>query len=64
MKKKKRIKWENIMIILISIGGLILLRDFITLATSRIGYTRLGIVSVTGVLVFLKVCIEELVYED
>ncbi len=64
MKTKKRIKWENIMIILMSIGGLLLFRDFITLATSRMGYTRLGVVSVIGVLVFLKVCIEELVYED
>ena len=64
MKKKKRIKWENIMIILISIGGLLLLRDFITLATSRIGYTRLGVASAIGVLIFLKICIEELVYED
>ncbi len=64
MKKKKRIKWENIIIILISIVGLLLLKDFITLATSRIGYTRLGVVSVIGVLMFLKVCIEELVYED
>ena len=64
MKKKKRIKWENIMIILISIGGLLLLKDFITLATNRIGYTRLGLASVIGVLIFLKVCIEELVYED
>ena len=64
MKKKKRIKWENIMIILISIGVLLLLRDFITLATSRIGYTRLGVASAIGVLIFLKICIEELVYED
>lgn len=61
MKKKKRIKWGNIGVLaMFMVSTLLIVSDFITLATSMASLTYYGIVTGIFALIVMDICGEYL----
>lgn len=61
MKKKKRIKWGNIGVLaMFMVSTLLIVSDFITLATSMASLTYYGIVTGILALIVMDICGEYL----
>ncbi len=64
MKKGKRIKWGNLGLIFMTIiCSLLIISDFITLATSTASLTYYGAITGILALIVMDFCVEELIDE-
>lgn len=64
MKKKIRIKWNNILKLAVTvIGGTIIIRDGIMLATSLLSFTWFGLITEIALWLLVGNCLNDIVEE-